>query len=251
MTATLDAGLRRELVRLAREDALLAFDFDGTLAALVDDPQAAALAEPTRMLLSALAAHRRCAVLSGRALDDLRARLAGLPLVALVGNHGLEVDGVPPPEALRHRVHAWGRELQGRLEGEPGVRVEDKGLSLSVHFRGAPAPGRAEATIRAAADALPGARVFGGHAVVNCVPEGAPDKGAALRGLLVAAQAPAALYVGDDQTDESAFALAGEFPLLSVRVGPEAGTRAQYVLADRSAVDALLHALLEGVAQGS
>jgi trehalose 6-phosphate phosphatase len=249
MSAALDPGLRRELVRLAREDALLAFDFDGTLAPLVDDPQTAALPEPTRLLLAALAGQRRCAVLSGRALDDLRGRLAGLPLLALVGNHGLEVDGVPPPEALRHRVHAWGRELRGRLQGEPGVLVEDKGLSLSVHYRAAPEPLRAEASIRGAADALRDAKVFGGHAVINVVPEGAPDKGAALRELLVAAQAPAALYVGDDQTDESAFALAREFPLLAVRVGASDSTCAQHVVADRSGVDSVLHALLEGVAQ--
>ena len=93
-------------MRLARENALLAFDYDGTLAALVDDPQTAVLAEPTRLLLFALAAHRRCAVLSGRALDDLRARLAGLPHMALVGNHGLEVDGVPPPEEQARRMRA-------------------------------------------------------------------------------------------------------------------------------------------------
>jgi trehalose 6-phosphate phosphatase len=251
MSALLPAPLRRELVRLARGDALLAFDFDGTLAPIVDDPSTATLDEPTRMLLAALAARRRCAVLSGRALQDLRPRLAGLPLVALVGNHGLEVDGVPAPEAVRTLVQAWGRDLSQRLAREPGVRVEDKGLSLSVHFRAAPEPARAEASIRAVAEALPGARVFPGHAVVNLVPEGAPDKGAALRGLLAAAHAPAALYVGDDETDESAFALADEFPLVAVRVGPSTRTLARHALADRAGVDALLHALLEGVAQAA
>src|SRR5262249_49765394 len=162
----------------------------------------------------ALAARRRCAVLSGRALDDLRARLAGLPLVALVGNHGLEIAGEPPPDGLRAGVHAWSAELADRLAHLPGVRIEDKGLTLSVHLRGAAAPERTEAAIRAAAEDLPGARVFGGKAVVNVAPDGAPDKGDALAALLSVVPTPAALYVGDDETDEPAFALAGEFPVL-------------------------------------
>jgi trehalose 6-phosphate phosphatase len=248
MSSALDAPLRRRLVALAQQDALLAFDFDGTLAPIVEDPQRAVLPDTTRALLSALAARRRCAVLSGRALDDLRARLAGLPLVALVGNHGLEIAGEPPPEGLRAGVHAWSAELAERLAHLPGVRIEDKGLTLSVHFRGAPAPERAEAEIRAAADGLPGARVFGGKAVVNVAPQGAPDKGDALAALLAVAPTPAALYVGDDETDEPAFALAADAPVLGVRVGPAAATRAEHVLPDQGLIDALLDALVEGAA---
>jgi len=246
MNTTLDAALRRRLVALAKQDSLLAFDFDGTLAPIVADPDRAVLPDTTRALLSALAAHRRCAVLSGRALDDLRARLAGLPLVALVGNHGLEIAGEPPPEGLRAGVHAWSAELRERLAHLPGVRVEDKGLTLSVHFRGAPAPERTEAAIRAVADELQGARVFGGKSVVNVAPDGAPDKGDALAALMAVAPTPGALYVGDDETDESAFALAAELPVLGVRVGPGAATRAPHVLPDRDCVDPLLDALLEG-----
>lgn len=246
MSAELDAPLRRRLVDLARQDSLLAFDFDGTLAPIVPDPDAAELPAPTRLLLSALAARRRCVVLSGRALDDLRARLAGLPLVALVGNHGMELPGRPGSPALRAGVHAWGAELAGRLAGLPGVYVEDKGCSLSVHYRAAPLPDRAEAAIRTAARSLPGARVFGGHAVVNVLPEGAPDKGDALRALLLASPSRSVLYVGDDETDESAFALEAWYPMLSIRVGEAPATRAQHVLRDRALVDPVLDALLEG-----
>jgi len=246
MSGALDSALRRRLVDLARQDALLAFDFDGTLAPIVSDPETAAMPGSTRALFDALAARRRCAVLSGRSLDDLRPRLADVPLVALVGNHGLEIAGEPPPAGLRAGVHAWRAELAARLAHLPGVRIEDKGLSLSVHYRASPAPARAEAAIRAATDTLHGARVFGGHVVVNVVPEDARDKGDALRTLLAAAPCPSALYVGDDETDETAFALADEFPLLAVRVGPSRATRARHVLADRSQMDALLEALLEG-----
>ena len=244
MSAQLEASLRARLAALVRQDALLAFDFDGTLAPIVDDPARAVLSEWTRALLSALAARRRCAVLSGRSLDDLRPRLAGLPLFALVGNHGVEVAGEPAPEGLRAGVHAWSAELRERLAHLPGVRIEDKGFTLSVHFRGAPSPERVEAEIRAVADGLPGARVFGGKAVVNVAPEGAPDKGDALAALMALARTPAALYVGDDETDEPAFALAAEAPVVGVRVGSAAATRAVHLLSDRAQVDALLDALV-------
>ena len=246
MRTALEAPLRRRLVALGQQDALLAFDFDGTLAPIVTDPERATLPETTRALLSALAARRRCAVLSGRALADLRARLAGLPLVALVGNHGLEIAGEPPPEALRAGVHAWSAELRERLAHLPGVRIEDKGLTLSVHFRGVAAPERAEAEIREVATGLAGARVFGGKSVVNVAPQGAPDKGDALAALLAVAPTPAGLYVGDDETDEPAFALAPELPLLGVRIGSGVPTRASEVLPDRDCVDAVLDALIEG-----
>ncbi len=254
MTGALDAGLRDRLLALARRDALLAFDFDGTLAPLVDDPASAALLPATRARLGRLAARGRCAVLSGRGLADLSRRVDGLPLIALVGNHGIEVRGLPPagdasPEALRKRVGAWAAELSGLPAAVPGLVVEDKGYSLTLHLRGAREPERAEAAARAAACRLPGARVFGGHAAVNVVPADAPDKGDALRRLMDATRAEAALYVGDDETDECAFALARELPLLGIRVGPVAATRAAWVLPSREQVDEILDVLIDAPAK--
>jgi trehalose 6-phosphate phosphatase len=248
MSGALGTALRQQLLSWARRDALLAFDFDGVLAPLVPDPAAAEVPATTRARLARLAQRRRCAVLSGRALADLAPRLAGLPLVARVGNHGSEVEHMAPPTGLRERVGAWAAELTARLAGQPGVAIEDKGLSLSLHYRHAPEPARAAAAALAAASGLPGARIFGGHSVVNVVSEEAPDKGDALRALLAATGAEAALYVGDDLTDECAFALADELPLLGVRVGPVIATRAAHVLRSRAEVDELLDALLEGVA---
>jgi trehalose 6-phosphate phosphatase len=248
VSAPLPAGLAGALAGLARRGALLAFDFDGTLAPLVPDPAAAALPPPTRARLARLATRRPCAVLSGRALDDLDARLAGLPLVARVGNHGLEADGGPGAAGVTGLVGAWRAALEARLRGEPGVTVEDKRLSLSVHYRAAPDAGRAARAIRVAVAGLPGARVFGGHAVVNVVPAAGPHKGDALRTLLAGRTPREALYVGDDETDEDAFALADELPLLGVRVGPASATRASFVLPAQESLDALLDVLLEGAA---
>jgi len=248
MSGGLDAALRRELADLAHRDALLAFDFDGVLAPLVSDPVTAGVPAATRARLARLAERRRCAVLSGRALADLLPRLAGLPLVACAGNHGAELEHADPPDGLRQRVRGWAAELSARLADQPGLVIEDKGLSLSLHYRHAPDPVGASVAAHAAALALPGTRVFGGHDVVNVVPEGAPDKGDALRALLAETGASSALYVGDDETDESVFTLAGELPLLGVRVGPAAATRAAHVLPSRAEVDALLDALLEGIA---
>lgn len=246
MSAPLPEGLAGALAALARRGALLAFDFDGTLAPLVSDPAAAALPEATRARLARLAARRPCAVLSGRALPDLHGRLVGLPLVALVGNHGLEAEDGAGGHGVTGLVGAWRAALDERLAGEPGVVLEDKRLSLAVHYRAAPDPARAARAIRRAAADLRGARVYGGHAVVNVVPADGPHKGDALRALLEGRQPREALYVGDDETDEDAFGLVDELPLLGVRVGPAASTRARHVLPGQAAVDALLDVLLDG-----
>jgi trehalose 6-phosphate phosphatase len=223
-----------------RRRALLVLDFDGTLAPIVDDPAAAAMRPTTRALLRTIAMLVPCAVISGRARADVAPRVAGVPLRAIVGNHGAEPARMEAPSAIRARVRGWAAALRTELV-EPGVSVEDKGFSVAVHVRRAAAPDLAQDRAARLAAGLAGARVFGGKCVVNVVPETAPTKADAVEAFAAEFPASPVLYVGDDETDEDAF----RSPAVTwgVRVGRADRSAARFFLGGQEEIDALLRAL--------
>lgn len=226
---------------LARDRPLVALDFDGTLAPLVDDPRDARMRENTRALLRVMAPLYPCAVVSGRARADVATRVEDASLVAVVGNHGAEGGSAAPPADLRARVLAWANTLRQGLRGDD-VEVEDKGFTVAVHYRRARDRAEARGRIVHLASTLSGARVFGGHAVVNVAPTGAPTKGDAIARLAAEWPAHPVVYVGDDDTDEDAF----RSPLVThpVRVGRSERSAARYYVDDQADVDRLLWALV-------
>jgi trehalose 6-phosphate phosphatase len=231
----------REVLRTLAQRALLAFDFDGTLAPIVEDPAEASLGPRTRALLAAAARLFPCAVVSGRSRSDLATRVAGIVGLELVGNHGAErEDGALPP-FVRAQVRAWAGALRD-VAGCEGVAVEDKGYSVAVHYRRARSPAEARRRILALAAALPGARVFGGHSVVNLAPAGAPTKADAIERFASRYPPWPVLFVGDDVTDEDGF----RSPAVThpVRVGRPDLTAARYHLASQREVDDLLWCLV-------
>ncbi len=188
---------------------LCLFDFDGTLAPLVADPDAALLPPAVQAQLQSL---QRCApvgIVTGRALDDLRSRLSFRPDY-LVGNHGLEgVPAAPAPADLRDRVVRWKQQLEPvLLRLDPGIRIEDKHYSLSLHYLHAQDRQRAGQALLACLEALqPAPRIIHGKYLFNVLPAGAGDKGSAVQALLASSGIAQALYVGDDSTDEDVFRL--------------------------------------------
>jgi trehalose 6-phosphate phosphatase len=130
--------------------------------------------------------------------------------------------------------------LAAVLPQGPGVFVEDKGPSLAVHYRCAQSRPTVRRLILAAAGELPDARIVLGKMVVNVVPAHAPDKGQAVLALCRRLRCDAAIFVGDDGTDEDAFALAGRFPLLGIRVGRRQGSQAAYYVPAQPDVNRLL-----------
>jgi trehalose 6-phosphate phosphatase len=193
--------------------ALIALDFDGTLAPIVERPEDARLAAGGYDVLASLAARiGQLAVISGRAADEVVALggLAELSNLQVLGHYGLQrwhngsLDSpVPAPG-----VDVARRQLPAVLADAPaGVYIEDKTHSLAVHTRPAKQPqqaldGLAPVLRRLAADA--GLEAVPGRFVLELRPPGV-DKGTALRALVSEVAATTVIYIGDDVGDLPAF----------------------------------------------
>jgi len=226
-----------------------ALDYDGTLAPLAPTPGAAIPYSGTAALLTALAAAPRTSVVivTGRTIPDVQ-RLLHVPQAAYIGVHGAQqqlrgggIETIDRVRPLRVPITALYEELQRAVGAVPGVLLEHKEVAIACHVRLAAAADAARVT--AAVTAMARARIRGGlplvvshgHAVVEIRPAGV-DKGTALIGLLAGSPAETlAMYIGDDETDEDAFA-ALRAGAVTVRVGADAATAAQYVVPDVAAV---------------
>jgi trehalose 6-phosphate phosphatase len=217
---------------------LLAFDFDGTLAPFTSNPADSFLSPAAMENLGRLTVARTVAVISGRAAEDVRARV---PIDALViGNHGAE--GLPgevhAEKRARACVRAW-LAILGRLTAQSACWIEDKGLSISFHWRMAENHPAAMAEAHRLADALvPRPHLVPGEMVLNCMPPGLPDKGDALRRLLDQHALHQALFIGDDWTDAAVFN-AQDPRITGIEVG-EKNLGAFWRVPDQAAVENLL-----------
>jgi trehalose 6-phosphate phosphatase len=241
------AGLSA-LRQLRGRRILAAFDFDGTLAPIALRPEQVVTPPGTRAAMDRLRRFCATAVISGRSREDVLSRL-GVAVDYAVGNHG--IDGLPGAEreasecvAVSQGWLAQMRNGEALRSIDPGLLLEDKGVSLSVHYRQARDPGRAAAELPALFSGLqPPPRIVTGKMVFNLLPPVAVDKGAAMLRLLELAEAEAGLYVGDDVTDEDVFAL-HQPDLLTVRVGRDENSRARLYLRAPSEIPRLIEALI-------
>ncbi len=221
--------------RLAKDRTLCAFDFDGTLAPIVDHPHLARMRGPTRRLLKRVASLYPCIVVSGRNREDVVRRMHGVPLAGIFGNHGAEADG---KEHEDRRIKHWKAALEAEIGGLPGVWVEDKGTSLAVHYRQSLRPAQSVRRITEAVAKLNEVRTFGGKKVVNLVVDGAPTKADAVVAERDRLRCNRVLYLGDDENDEDAFGMKGD--VVAVRIGRKKHTRASYFLRSQMEIDQLL-----------
>lgn len=232
------------VTQLAWSEALLAFDFDGTLAPIVPERDRAEMRPQTTRLFKLLCKAYPCAVLSGRSRADVSSRLEGAAVKYVVGNHGLEPDG--DLRAFEGQM----LEVRPRLEAEvgalPGVELEDKRYSLALHYRRALDKNVARASIERAVESFPSPlRIVHGKLVVNVLPARAPDKGSALLSLIEREGATCALYIGDDVTDEDVFRLEEPERLVTVRVTASPESAAKYFIKSQSDINTLLARLLK------
>ena len=229
--------------RLSEDPARAAvlLDVDGTLAPIVERPDDARVPDETRSELARLAGrYALVACVSGRPGADVE-RMLGVPGVAIVGEHGLELA----PEAER-----WADAIASFAEGVDWP-AERKPLSLTFHFRRADdvAAARAYLTRVAEAAAADGLVPRWGRMVLEIRPPVDAHKGTAVRTLVTRAGVSRALYAGDDTTDVDAFHGLDELEL-GVRVAvdsgeapPELVAAADLVVDGTDGVLALLRAL--------
>ena len=248
----LPAGLAevREQVRDAGRLSVF-LDFDGTVTPIVDDPADAHLGPRMKAVLETLAGRDDTLLgfISGRSLEDLKRRV-GIPNVVYAGNHGLEIGGrgvsFVEPAALGKRdlLKRLVDGLNVSLRHIRGAWVEDKTLTASVHYRLVAArEERPVANIVHAALAHHSSlfQLNAGKKVFEIVPRTKWHKGAAVCWINARLAGPgtASIYIGDDRTDEDAFAqLPGE---ITIRVGDaEADTAARYHVEDTGQVGVFL-----------
>lgn len=190
-------------------------DVDGTISPIVSQPDAAAVTPRNRELLSALQKSLTLvAVISGRAAADVRERV-GIPELVYVGNHGLERwvgDGVEIPEAVSHfRPQMEGVRDLLKERTLPGMLVEDKIATLSVHYRNTENPEEAARLFQPIISAISekhGLRVYEGRMIFEVRPPIDINKGTAFRTLIEDYQLDTAFYLGDDVTDVDALNMA-------------------------------------------
>ncbi|OGT05100.1 MAG: trehalose-phosphatase [Gallionellales bacterium RBG_16_57_15] len=228
-------------------------DIDGTLIDIATTPDAVRVDSALLDLITHLhcASGNAVALISGRTISDVESRL-GMPRLPLAGQHGLErrdaagrlwIHAAPP--AAKYAIKA---ALEPVLARHPGLMLEDKGMTLALHYRKAPhlASYVLRLMDRLASDADAGLEVQRGKRVAEVKPSGI-DKGTAVTEYL--SEPPfigrRPVFVGDDLNDEHGFAEVNKLDGISIKVGKGASC-ARFRLPDVAAVRQWLGNALKG-----
>jgi trehalose 6-phosphate phosphatase len=210
----------------------LILDFDGVLSPIVEDPTTSAMPDRVVTILRQLAARLGLlAIMSGRPVEFLadRVPVAGVPLL---GSYGMEQirDGVrrihPDVKKWLGPVREASRALGDSLAAWPGIRVEEKSVSVAVHWRQAPDHAAAASEVRRVTERIAaetGLRLEPGKLVVELRPPVDVDKGSAISALIAAQKLSTVAYAGDDVGDIPALDVVREAKgyALVVDHGPE------------------------------
>ena len=230
---------------IAAEACALFLDLDGTLVPLRPRPADVQLSRQTKRILKLLQGHTNLhlAFVSGRQLKVLRS-IIGMDKVHYVGLHGAECEdkSVDMSRESVRALSAAKRAAKKRLQKYPGIWIEDKGLSFAVHYwRAKPATVRAAelALNQILAPKLGTLHILNGNKVWEVMPKEILGKGAASRALLNGLpEKTLGIYVGDDVTDETAFAALND--QITVKVGRMPGTQAHFYVRDPAEVHRFL-----------
>lgn len=247
--------------KLSNKYIMLFLDYDGTLTPIVSTPDKAFISQEVKDLLNKLSKSPMCklAIISGRALKDIK-NIIGLKGIIYSGNHGLEIEGpkikFEPLVSLRYKaiLEQIKNDLNKRLSSINGAFVEDKGLSLSLHYRLVDKKNIPQVkTIFHETIILYLVRnkikIKTGKMVLEMRPPSEWDKGKIVLWLLVRQKFAlkdkdvVPIYIGDDTTDEDAFKVLKNNGI-TIFVGKPKPSYAQYYLKDTNEVKEFLKRIL-------
>ena len=202
-------------------------DIDGTLIELAETPDAVVVDVRLLGLVEWLyrASNQAMALVSGRSIADID-RLLGRPDIPVAGQHGVErrnacgVSFTAPPNT--DSLAALAPRLTKLVRSHPALVLEDKGLSIAIHYRRLPAmAGYLSRLVRQSVAEHPGLIVQRGKCVLEIKPRGV-DKGSAVQAFL--SEPPfhgrTPVFIGDDATDENGFDVVNAMQGISIKVGP-------------------------------
>ncbi len=247
--------LEKSLInKLIQKDLAIFLDYDGTLTPIVEHPDLAYLSTKMRSCLRRLSQLYPLAVISGRGLKDLKSKVK-LSSIYYAGNHGLELSGPSIQfnigESYRNEISKAGISLNESLNEIPGIYIEDKQFSLSIHYRNVEPsliPIIGEKTHLEIKN-NPKLKSRKGKKVIEIFPNIHWNKGSAVLWFLdyfnLKKPNPFPIYIGDDITDEDAF-LAIKDKGIGILVNPyDKPTQATYSLNDSDEVYLFLNSILE------
>ncbi len=248
----------------AEKHIILFLDYDGTLTPIAQSPWQATLSRENKELVECLAKIPvfQVVIISGRTLVDVK-QMVRVKGVIYIGNHGWEIEGSSMhfeslvPVQLSSTMEKIKYELMAQLSDIPGAFVEDKGMTLSVHYRMVARD--KEVKVRRIFEhiCMPYCRqneikVHAGKKVLEIKPPVAWDKGKAALWLLRKQEIlhgkgiVLPVYIGDDSTDEDAFEALKNKGITALVGHPGSFSAAQYCLAGPQEVTELLKHMLDG-----
>jgi trehalose 6-phosphate phosphatase len=222
---------------------LFAFDLDGTLAPIASKPSNIGIPDSIRQELTTLNEQAVVAVITGRSRSDALYHL-GISPRYLIGNHGAE--GLPGWENRENEfvqiANQWQFQLDKLLpvDNHNGILIENKGATLSIHYRYVcNIKYTHKMILQAICKLVPQPRQIGGKFIENLIPTHAPDKGIALRTLMEESGCQKGFFVGDDETDEDVFRM-DNANLFTVRIGRKISSGASFYLKGQNEIRRLL-----------
>ena len=239
-------------------------DYDGTLTRIVDDPSRAEFDEEMRQQVWQIAEHWFVAVISGRGLADVRARV-GIENVVYAGSHGFEASSGsgyfndhPEREEYLRALDRAEKELGEYARELPGVQVERKKFAIAVHYRRAEeksVPPLEKKVDEMAGQSSGRLKKTGGKKIFELRPDVNWDKGRALEAMIekfhIDCSRVIPLYIGDDTTDEDAFRAVGGGRGIGILVSSnDRATAADYLLRDPREVAVFLRKMADMAGRG-
>ena len=231
---------------LGKKFLFMGLDYDGTLTPLVNHPDHALLPQDTKSLLADLCdlPNAFVCIISGRSCQDVKKKV-GIKRIIYAGNHGMQIRGrglsfsVKNSKRYTEEINKICRNLTQRLKRIKGVWVENKGLTASIHYRLAESEDvqKGKQIVFTIMKSFKDLKLREGKKVWEIRPNIDWNKGKAVAYILKKClggnwkSEGAAVYIGDDQTDEHAFSLLKQDGITALVSGkPGQTSNAQYFL---------------------